>query len=79
MPSHAGDGAAESCRRRGDLATVRCRCRVMLATLLSSHVGDSAIGETGPQRDVDVESCWLRCCGVKLATALLGQLGRGAI
>jgi hypothetical protein len=37
---------------------VRCRCRVMLAMMLSSHAGDSVVEVTWPQRDVDAESCW---------------------
>jgi hypothetical protein len=49
MPSHDGDDAAESCWRRrcrGDLAVVRYRCRVMLATMLLSHAGDGAVEVT---------------------------------
>jgi hypothetical protein len=65
MSSHAGNDAAwatwlqrdvyaESCWQRrcwGDLAVVRCRCEVMLATVLLSHVGVGA-----------VEATWLRHC-----------------
>jgi hypothetical protein len=48
MASHSGDGAAELCwqwRCRGHLAVARCRCRVMLVTVLSSHVGDGTATE----------------------------------
>jgi hypothetical protein len=45
MLSYAGDGATES-RCRSDLAVMRCRCRVMLATVLSSHADDGAVGAT---------------------------------
>jgi hypothetical protein len=73
MSSHTSDNAAESCWRRrcqGDLAAVRCRCRVMLVTTLLSHAGDGATGATWPQHDIDVESCWRQCCRVMLAMAL---------
>jgi hypothetical protein len=36
--SHAGDGATDAC----DLAVERCRCQVMLSTVLPSHAGDGA-------------------------------------
>jgi hypothetical protein len=52
----------------GDLAIARCRYRVMLARMLSSHAGDGAIGVAWPRRDVDAESCWHRHCWVDLAT-----------
>jgi hypothetical protein len=51
-PSHAGDGTAGM-----TLAAARCRCRVMLAFLLSSHVGDGIAEVTWPRHDVDAESC----------------------
>jgi hypothetical protein len=35
----------------------QCRCRIMLAAILSSHVDDGAAEVTSPWRDVDVESC----------------------
>jgi hypothetical protein len=60
MLSHAGDNGAESCLRRhyrGDLATVRYRCRVMLVTMLPSHAHDGTAEVTWSQRDVDVVSC----------------------
>jgi hypothetical protein len=52
MSSHAGDGATESCwqwRCRGDLVAMRCKCQVMLVTVLPSHAGDgtTAQGCTG--------------------------------
>jgi hypothetical protein len=59
LPSHAGNGAVKSYwrwRYHGGLAVMRCRCRVILATVLSSHAGDSAAGMTCPRRDIDVES-----------------------
>jgi hypothetical protein len=87
--SHASDGVvnaiwprhdvdAESCWQwhyRGDLATAECRCRVMLAIMLSSHASDGATDMTWPRRDVDAESC----CRVMLVTALLRRLGRGVM
>jgi hypothetical protein len=60
MLSHASDGAAESCWRwrcRGDLAATRCRCRVVLAMVLSSHADDGAAEVTWLRRDIDAESC----------------------
>jgi hypothetical protein len=60
MPSHATDNATKSSWQRrcqGDLATARCRCRVMLMTILLSHAGDGAAKVTWPQHDVDAESC----------------------
>jgi hypothetical protein len=68
LPSHAGNGVAEAmlamvqCRYRDNLVVARCRCRVMLATALSSHVGDCVVEATQPRHDVDAESCWRRCC-----------------
>jgi hypothetical protein len=61
MPSHASDGATESCWRwccQGDLAATQCRCRVMLAIVLPSQAVDGAAEATWPRRDMDVESCW---------------------
>jgi hypothetical protein len=46
MQSHASDGTVESCwqwRYRGDLAATQCRCRVVLAMVRSSHVGDNIV------------------------------------
>jgi hypothetical protein len=43
------DSTAESCgpwRCRGDFAAVRCRCQVMLATVLLSLDGDGTAGKT---------------------------------
>jgi hypothetical protein len=57
MPSHVGDNVAESYSRqrcRGDLAAARCRCRVMLVTMLPSHAHDDTTEKTWPRRDVDV-------------------------
>jgi hypothetical protein len=34
---------------------VQCCCRVMLATVMSSHTGISAAKVTWPRRDVDAE------------------------
>jgi hypothetical protein len=79
MPSHVDDGAAESCWQwccRGDFTVTRCRCQVILATMLSSHAGDDATGVTWSWSDVNVESCWRQCYRVKLTTTLLGQLDR---
>jgi hypothetical protein len=70
--SHPGDGVAgvtwswcdveaESCWRcccQGNLATSRCRCRVMFTAVLSSHAGDGAVEVTLSWCDVDVKSCW---------------------
>jgi hypothetical protein len=58
MTGRAGDGATESCWQwcyQGDLAATRCRCQVMLATVLPSHTGDGAIIVTWPWRDIDAE------------------------
>jgi hypothetical protein len=54
---------------------VRCRSRVMLATVLPSYAGDDATRATWLRCDVDVESCWPRCCQVMLAMVLPGGLG----
>jgi hypothetical protein len=71
LPSHAGDSAVESCKRR--------HCRVMLAIALPrrlgrnvmsmlSHAADGAAKVTWPWRDVTAESCgaaescWRWCC-----------------
>jgi hypothetical protein len=43
------DVDAESCWRwcyRDDLATVRCRCGVVLTTVLPSHANDDTAGAT---------------------------------
>jgi hypothetical protein len=63
---------AESCRRRccqGDLAVAWCRCRVTLATALSSPAGDGA-GLTWLWHDVDAESCWRQCYWFMLAMVM---------
>jgi hypothetical protein len=39
--------------------------------VLLRHVGDDTTEATWPQRDVDAESCWRRCCQVMLVTMLL--------
>jgi hypothetical protein len=60
MPCHAADSAAKSYGQwhyRDELATVRCRCQVMLATVLSSHADDGAADVTCPRGEVDTESC----------------------
>jgi hypothetical protein len=44
-----------------------------------SHAGNDTAEVTWPRRDVDVESCWRRCCQVMLAMMLPRQLGRGAM
>jgi hypothetical protein len=41
----------------GDMATVPCRCRVMLATMLLRHAGEGTAGATWPRGDIDAESC----------------------
>jgi hypothetical protein len=41
-----------------DLAAARCRCRVMLTTVLPSPTRDDDVEATWLWRDVDVESCW---------------------
>jgi hypothetical protein len=51
----------------GDLAIARCRYRVMLARMLSSHAGDNIARATWPWHDVDVESCWWQSCRGDLA------------
>jgi hypothetical protein len=61
MSSHDGDNVVESRwrqPRRGDLAVTRCRCRVMLVTMLLSHDGDGAAEVTWPWCDVDAKSYW---------------------
>jgi hypothetical protein len=75
MLSHASDNAAKSCCR-GDLAAVRSRCRVILATMLPSHAGDDAAEVTWPRRDIDAESCWQQCYQVMLVMTQPRQLGR---
>jgi hypothetical protein len=40
-----------------DMATVPCRCRVMLATMLLRHAGEGTAGATWPRGDIDAESC----------------------
>jgi hypothetical protein len=59
LPSHAGNGAAESCCRcccRGDLTMMCYRCQDMLAMVLPSHAGDDAVEATWSQCDVDAKS-----------------------
>jgi hypothetical protein len=51
------------------LGMALCRCRVMLATVLLSHVGDGATEAIWPWHDVDAESCWRQCYRV-MATLL---------
>jgi hypothetical protein len=82
LPSHADDGATESCWRWHcwcNLVTTRCRCRVILAMVLPSHAGNGAVGATWPWHDVDAESCWRQCYRIMLATVLPGQFGRDAL
>jgi hypothetical protein len=50
-----------------------------MATVLSSHASDDATGVTWPQCDVDVESCWWRCCRVMLTTAIPGRFCHDAM
>jgi hypothetical protein len=57
----------------------RCRCQVILVTMLSSHAGDDVARATWPRHDVDAESCWRQCYRVMLAMTLLRQLGRGVM
>jgi hypothetical protein len=52
LSSHAGDGAVKAA-----LVVARCCCRVMLVTMLSSHIGDDATEATWSRRDVAAESC----------------------
>jgi hypothetical protein len=61
MLSHASDGAIEAW----------CRCRVMLTTMLSSHVGYGTAEVTLPWHDIDVESCRGQCWRVLLATGAI--------
>jgi hypothetical protein len=76
MPSHAINNAVKSCWQRccrGDLATMRCRCLVMLGTMLPSHAGDGTVGAAWPRCDAtqmpshtggnSAESCWRGHCG----------------
>jgi hypothetical protein len=63
----------------GNLVMVRCRRRVIQATVLSSHAGDNAAGMTWLRRDVDANSCRRQCCRVMLATALPRQMRHGAM
>jgi hypothetical protein len=75
MPSHVGNNAIESClwrRCRDDLVTARCRCRVMLAIMLSSYACDDTAEATW--HNVDVKSCWRQCCRVVLVMTLLRRL-----
>jgi hypothetical protein len=61
MLSHAEDSVVESCwrrRYRGDLVAARYRCRVMLVTVMPSHVDDGVVDATWLWRDVDMESSW---------------------
>jgi hypothetical protein len=57
LPSPTGNVTAEAM-----LLVVRCRYRVMLATVLPSHASDGATEATWPWHDVRVESCWRQCC-----------------
>jgi hypothetical protein len=50
----------------------------MLTTILPSHASNGAAEATWPQRDVDVKSCWRRCCRVKLVTVLPSHAGDDA-
>jgi hypothetical protein len=59
------------------LVVARCRCRVMLVTVLSSHASNGAAEATWPRRGVGVESYWQRCCRVMLATMLPSHDGNG--
>jgi hypothetical protein len=61
------------------LVVARCRCRVTLAIMLPSHVGDGAAEMAWLQHNVDVESCWRQCCRVMLTTVLSRRLGRSAM
>jgi hypothetical protein len=57
--SHGGINAAKSCWRRrcqDNLAAVRCRYRVVLETMLPSHVGNGAAEVTWVRHDIDAES-----------------------
>jgi hypothetical protein len=80
--SYADDGATESCWwwcHRGDLATVQCKCWVILVMVLPSHVGDGAAGVTWLWRDVDAESCCWWCYWVMPMMVLPGRFGRGVM
>jgi hypothetical protein len=60
LSSHAGDSAIELCWRwhcHDDLAIARCRCQVMLVTVLLSHADDGTVETAWPRRDVVAESC----------------------
>jgi hypothetical protein len=48
----------------------RCRCRVMLASMLPSHAGDGAAEATWSRRDVNAESCGQQCYRVMLVMVL---------
>jgi hypothetical protein len=52
LSSPTGDDTAKA-----TLVVMRCKCRVMLATVLPSHASDGAAEVTWPRRDVGVESC----------------------
>jgi hypothetical protein len=64
LSSPIGDGATKA-----TLVMARCRCRVMLATVLPSHPSDGAAKVTWPRRDVSAESCWRQCFRGILAMA----------
>jgi hypothetical protein len=53
LPSPTGDSAAEA-----TLVATRCRCRVILVTVLLSHASDGAAEATLPQCGVGAESRW---------------------
>jgi hypothetical protein len=57
------------------LVMVRCRCRVRLATMLSSQVGDGAAEPAWPWHDVDAEQFKRQYCRVMLAMARSRRLG----
>jgi hypothetical protein len=72
LPSHASNGAvevtwlwrnvdAESCWRwycRGNLATARCWCRVMLAMMLPRRLGRDAMSVPSHASDGPDEATW---------------------
>jgi hypothetical protein len=42
-----------------------------------SHTSDGTAEVTWPRSNVDVKSCWQRCCRVMMVTALLSPAGDG--
>jgi hypothetical protein len=67
------DVDVESCWQRhcrDELATTRCRCRIMLTTMILSRAGNDTAGTTWSWRDIDVDSCWRQCYRVMLTTTL---------